>query len=67
MARKGLKREPTTVVQSQVDDHPMSSGDTIVMDPDVTMTEGPVDEGYHTNHEAKINGGYHAIRILNCY
>ena len=43
MARKSLKREPTTVqVTSQ--DHPVSSGDTIVMDQDATMTNGPVDE-----------------------
>ena len=44
MARKPLKREPTAVqVTSQ--DHPVSSGDTIVMDQDVTMMNGSADEG----------------------
>ena len=45
MARKTLKREPTAVqVTSQ--DQPVSSGDTIVMDQDVTMTNGSADEGH---------------------
>ena len=45
MVRKSLKREPT-MVQVTSQDHPMSSGDTIVMDQDVTMSHGPVGEGY---------------------
>ena len=43
MVRKSLKREPT-MVQVASQDHPVSSGDTIVMDQDVTMTNGPADE-----------------------
>lgn len=35
---------------------PISSGDTVVMDIGVAMTNGHVDEGYHTNHESKKIG-----------
>ena len=49
MARKSLKREPTTVqVTSQ--DQLVSSGDTIIMDQDVTMKNGSVDEGCCMDH-----------------
>ena len=52
MARKPLEREPTSV-QVIVPDQFVSSGDTIIMDDDVTMADGLLDEGYHTNHENK--------------
>lgn len=57
MARKSLKREPTTV-QATTQDHPVSSGDTIVMDQDVTMTNGPVDEGYPLGRANKRPGEF---------
>ena len=55
MARKSLKREPTTVQVTSQDDL-VSSGDTVVMDQDVTMANGPVDEGYCMDHENKRPG-----------
>ena len=36
----------------------MSSGDTVAMDYDIAMVNGPVDEGYHTNHENKKAGTF---------
>ena len=66
MARKTLKREPTTVqVTSQ--DHPVSSGDTIVMDQDVTMTNGPVDEGYCMDRANKRSGKFFGLNKLKWY
>ena len=56
MARKTLKQENTVVQPSFVDEQLFNSGDSICMDPDVVMIDGLVDEGYHTNHENKING-----------
>ena len=55
MARKSLKREPTTVQVTSQDDL-VSSGDTVVMDQDVTMANGPVDEGYCMDRENKRPG-----------
>lgn len=62
MARKSIKREqqqmqklPTNFATTEEDqvEHPASSGDTIVMDFDVTMVDALVDEGHHGNHENK--------------
>lgn len=70
MARKSIKHEqlpiqkpPTNFApmgESHVE-HPVSSGDTIAMDFDVTMTDGLVDEGYHTNHENKMTGKFRSL------
>ena len=57
MVRKSLKREATTV-QVTSHDHPVSSGDTIVMDQDVNMTNGPVDEGYCMDRENMKSGEF---------
>ncbi len=57
MARKTLKREPTTV-QVNTQDHLVSSGDTIVMDEDVPMTNGAVDEGYCMDQANKRPGEF---------
>ena len=66
MARKPLKREPSAVqVTSQ--DHPVSSGDTIVMDQDVTMTNGPVDEGYCMDQAKKTPGEFLRFHNLKWY
>lgn len=65
MARKPIKREqqavqrmPITFVATEQDtmEQPVSSGDTIAIDSDVTMTDGRADEGYQTNHENKKTG-----------
>ena len=55
MARKALKREPTAC-QETAQDNLVSSGDTIVVDTEVA--EGPIDEGYHTNHENTKNSKF---------
>ena len=66
MARKSLKREPTTVqVTSQ--DHPVSSGDTIVMDQDLTMTNAFVDEGYCMDRANKKPGEFLQFNKSNWY
>ena len=66
MARKTLKREPTTVqVTSQ--DHPVSSGDTIVMDQDVTMTNGPVAEEYCIDRANQKSGEFFRLNKLKWY
>ena len=57
MARKSLKREPTTVQVTSQDDL-VSSGDTIVMDQDVAMTNGPVDERYCLDQANKRPGEF---------
>ena len=60
MARKSIKSEqlqaqrtPVAVVATE---QPISSGDTIAIDSDVTMTDGPRDEGHHMVHEHKKTG-----------
>lgn len=66
MARKSFKREPTQSVlftddlqtQSQ-QDPPMGSGDTILIDSDVTMT----DEGYETNQVRKTSSKFYEILV----
>ena len=62
MARNSMKRDQpqtqklaysrATTERSEVE-HPMSSGDTVAIDFDVTMEDGHLDEGYHTNHDYK--------------
>ncbi len=49
MARKSLKRELSNKLSETQHYAPVSSGDTILIDSDVTM----VDEGYETNHQHK--------------
>ena len=51
MARKAIKQEHLSAMHEAHSDlpDPRSSGDTIVIDSDSTMT----DEGYQTNHQAK--------------
>lgn len=59
MARPKSEKLPTnlaTTEQREVD--PISSGDTVAMDYDITMVDGLVDEGYHTNHEHKKAGKF---------
>ena len=51
MARKGVKREASRH-SSQTEDQPLSSGDTVLIESDITM----VDEGYETNHQSKKPG-----------
>ncbi|KAF6240067.1 hypothetical protein HO173_001677 [Letharia columbiana] len=62
MARKSIKREqqaaqrmPVTRVAAEQNpnEQPISSGDTIAIDSDVTMTDGQADEGYQKNREHK--------------
>ena len=66
MARKSLKREPTTVyVASQ--DHPVSSGDTIVMDQDLSITNGLVDEGHCMDRANKKPGEFLQFNKSNWY
>ena len=58
MARPQTQKVPSnhaTTEQKEVQS-PISSGDTVVMDFDFAMTNGHVDEGYHTNHESKKTG-----------
>ena len=52
-----LRASFATTEQREVED-PMSSGDTVAMDYDIAMVNGPVDEGYHTNHENKKAGTF---------
>ena len=66
MARKSPKREPTTV-QATSQDHPVSSGDTIVMDQDVTMTNGPMDEGYSMDRANKKPGEFSRVNKSKWY
>ena len=58
MARKSIKSERPTqklpvsfanTEQSHVH-HPVSSGDTIPLDSDITMEDGSMDEGCQANH-----------------
>ena len=67
MARKPIKREkqavqamPITFAATEQDTmkQPVSSGDTIAIDSDVTMIDGQVDEGYQTNYENKKTGKF---------
>ena len=66
MARK-VKREqqaaqtmPITFAATEQDpvEQPVSSGDTIALDSDVTMADGQGDDGYQTNHESKKTGKF---------
>ena len=56
MARKAIKQEHLSLMHEASNDplDPRSSGDTIVIDSDSTMT----DEGYETNHKAQKPGKY---------
>ena len=65
MARKLIKPEqqsiqtmPITYVAAEQDsiEQPISSGDTIAVDSDVTMTEGQVDEGDQMIYENRKTG-----------
>lgn len=65
MARKSIKREqqaaqrmPVTYVAAEQNpnEQPISSGDTIAIDSDVTMTDGQADKGYQKNREHKRTG-----------
>ncbi len=66
MARK-IKREQQaaqkmtiTFAATEQDpvEQPVSSGDTIALDSDVTMTDGHGDDGYRTNRENKKTGRF---------
>ena len=61
MARKAIKQEHVSMIHEAFGDppYPRSSGDTIVIDSDSTMT----DEGYETNHRAMFGG----CLVLNQY
>ena len=58
MARKSIKSERPTQklpvsfasTEQSHDHHPVSSGDTIPLDSDVTMEDGSMDEGCQTNY-----------------
>ena len=72
MARKSIGREQLPIQKSPANfaptgachvEHPISSGDTIAMDFDVTMTDGLLDEGYHTNHENKMTSKFRSLEI----
>ena len=62
MARNPMKRDQphtqklaysrATTERREVE-HPMSSGDTVAIDFDTSTENGPLDEGYHTNHDNK--------------
>ena len=65
MARNPMKRDqPQTqklaysraTTERREVEHPMSSGDTVAIDFDVSAEDGPLDEGYHTNHDNKKTG-----------
>ena len=65
MARKSFKQEkesaqriPISFVTAEQShfEQPMSSGDTIAIDSDATMTDGQVDDTYQTNRENKRTG-----------
>ena len=57
MARPKSQELPTKLaITEQTEVDPISSGDTVAMDYDITMVDGLVDEGYHTNHEHKKIG-----------
>ena len=64
MARKSIKSERSTqklpvsfasTEQSHVH-HPVSSGDTVPLDSDITMEDGSIEEGCQTNHVNKKFG-----------
>ena len=62
MARPQSQKLPTkraTTEQKEVD--PISSGDTVAMDYDITMVDGLVDEGYPTRNEHKKIGKFWSL------
>ena len=65
MARKSIEqrqpaqRMPVVVVAGEkLPIEQPSSGHTIAIEPDSTMADGLVDEGYQTNHETKKSGKF---------
>ena len=65
MARKTIKREqqttpkmPITFVAVEQDpvEQPISSGDTVAIESDATMTDGQVDEGHQTKRKHRKAG-----------